>query len=124
MPIKVSSVYGLVANLHLATKIGQSAKLHHLKVHNFDKADRLVECAKQEIPCFVILDCEGCEAEAFKVLKAFAWDADLKSIPVVGYVSQTKRVLKEEVERAGCLRVYMKTEFFRMLDDLIRRFAR
>ena len=50
-------------------------------------------------------------------------NADLKSVPVVGFVTQAKGMVKPEAEKAGCFRVNMKTEFGRELPDLIARYA-
>ena len=121
---KGGAVFGLVSNILLATKIAQSAKHCHLGIHNFDKAEPLLEHAKTKPPLLVILDWDGCEAEAFKVLKAFAAHADLKHIPTAGYLSHLKTDLKGEAQRAGCLHVYSRSEFTRELDDLLIRYAK
>lgn len=118
------AVYGLVSNLLFASKIAQSAKHCHLSVHNFDKAGPLLEHAKMKAPVLVILDWDGCEAEAYKILKEFRQNADLKGVPTIGYVSHVKTALKEEAQRAGCHRVYPKSEFTRILDELLARYAK
>ena len=123
LPTHGGAVYGLVSNLLFASKIAQSAKHCHLSVHNFDKAAPLVEHAKKKAPALVILDWDGCEAEAFKLLKEFRENADLKAVPTIGYVSHVKTALKEEAQRAGCHRVYPKSEFTRILDELLARYA-
>ena len=117
------SVFGLVSNLLVASKIAQSGKQHHLSVHNFDKAEALLAHARAKAPALILLDWDGCEAEAFKVLKEISAEERLKKIPTVGYLSQTKAPLKEEAQRAGCHRVYAKTEFLRSLDELMTRYA-
>jgi len=118
------AVFGLVSDLLTASKIAQSAKHHHLGVHNFDRAKPLMEHAEQKPPVFVILDWDGCEAEAFQLLKDLGASASLKKIPTVGFVSQAKINLREEAQAAGCDRVYPKTEFLKSLDDLLVRYAR
>ncbi len=117
------AVFGLLSNLLIATKIAQSAKHLHLGVHNFDKAGPLLEHARQKPPILVILDWDGREAESFKLLKEFAKDAELKKVAVVGFLTNSHQPLKEEAERAGCHRVYPKTEFTKHLDDLLMRYA-
>ena len=117
------AVYALVSNLLSASKIAQSAKHCHLSVHNFDKTQPLLEHAKKKAPLLVILDWDGCEAEAFKLLKEFHENADLKAVPTIGYVSHVKTALREEAQRAGCHRVYPKSEFTRILDELLARYA-
>ncbi len=117
------AVYGLVSDILFASKIAQAAKHVHLAVHNFDKAEPLLQHTKQRPPVLIILDWDRCEAEAFKVLKELSSNADLKSVPSVGYLSQIKAPLKEEAQRAGCHRVYTKTEFTRSLEDLLVRYS-
>lgn len=116
-------VYGLVKDLLVATKIAQAAKHCHLAVHNFDKAEPLVLHAKERKPMLVILDWDGCEAEAFKVLKEMSGNADLKRVPSMGYLSHSKSAVRDEAQRAGCHRVYTKTEFMHDLEVLITRYA-
>jgi len=87
---KGGAVFGLISNLLFASKIAQSAKHSHSGVHNFDKADALLEHAKAKPPFLVILDWDGCEAEAFKLLKVFQRDEAFKKIPTVGYLSHVQ----------------------------------
>ena len=119
-----SNVLGLVSTVDLATRIAKIAKDFGLAVRNSDQAETVVRWAREKIPMFVILDWDGCEAEAFKVLKEFAADADLKKVPRVGCLSHQKFNLKRDAEAAGCDRVYFKTEFLRDLKDLFIRYAR
>lgn len=116
-------VFALVGDMAAATQIAKCAAGLHVAVRNFDKAERLVTQAKHERPFLVILDLEKCEAEAFRALKELHENADLKSVPAVGFVTQAKVMVKPEAEKAGCSRVYMKTEFGRELPDLISRYA-
>lgn len=116
-------VFGLVSGMEIATKVVKVADLHHLKARNFDKSEHLIKACSQEKPCLIILDGEKCEAESFNFLKAYIFNADLKSVPVVGFVSNAKRALKAELERAGALKIYLKTQFLRELDGLIMRYS-
>jgi DNA-binding response OmpR family regulator len=128
-PIFVSSrpgkiILGLVSTVDLAARIAKTAKDLGLTVHNSDRSEVLLRWAREQSPLFVILDWDGCEAEAFKVLKEFGSDADLKRVPCVGCLSRAKTDLKREAQSAGCDRVYFKTEFFQELKDLFIRYAR
>lgn len=116
-------VYGLLSNLLLASKLAQAAKHCHLSIHNFDKAEPLLAHARQKMPKLVILDWDDCEAEAFKLLKEMTANADLMKVPRVGFVSNSKRMVRDEAQRAGCTRVYGKAEFPQVLEDLFTRAA-
>jgi len=116
-------VFALVADMTTATQIVKCAARLHAGVKNFDSAEKLVAKAVVERPFLIILDLEKLEAETFRVLNELHKSADLKSIPAVGFVTQAKGMVKPEAEKAGCSRVYMKTEFGRELPDLIARYA-
>ena len=116
-------VFALVGDMTTATQIVKCAARLHIGVRNFDRAEKLVTQAKSERPFLVILDLEKCEAEAFRVLNELHKNADLKGVPAVGFVTQAKVMVKPEAEKAGCFRVYMKTEFGRELTNLISRYA-
>lgn len=117
------SVYALVADMATATHIVKCASALHVAVRNFDHVERLIAQASVEKPFLVILDFEKREGEAFRTLNELHQSADLKGVPVTGFVTQAKAAVKSEAEKAGCLRVYMKTEFGRELPDLIARYA-
>jgi DNA-binding NtrC family response regulator len=106
-----------------ATQIVKCAAGFHVGVRNFDSAEKLVAQAAIERPFLVILDLEKREAEAFRALNELHKNADLKDVPVVGFVTQAKVMVKPEAEKAGCFRVYLKTEFGKELPDLIARYA-
>ncbi len=116
-------IFALVADMATATQIVKCAAGLHIGVRNFDSAEKLAAQAITEKPFLVILDLEKREAEAFRVLNEMRQNADLKSVPAVGFVTQAKVMVKPEAEKAGCSRVYMRTEFGRELPDLIARYA-
>lgn len=123
LPHRGGIIYGLIKDLLVATRIAQAAKHCHIAVHNFDKAEPLMTHAKQHKPLLVLLDWDGCESEAFKVLKEMNENADLKMVPNAGYLSSSKSMVRDEARRAGCHRVYTKTEFMHDLELLIARYA-
>ena len=117
------AVYGLVADLLFATRIAKAAQHCHLAVHNFDRAEPLLEHVKAKRPSLIVLDWEAREAEAYKVLNELASSAEGKKVPTIGYVSQAKIAVRDEAQRAGCHRVFLKTEFARELDQIFMRYA-
>ena len=121
--LKGGAVFGLVTDLLMATRIAKAAKQCHLSVHNFDHSEALITHAREKKPLLIILDWDTREAEAFKVLKELASNADLKGVAAIGYVTGSRENLKQEAQRAGCLRVYGKTELTRDLELLLARYA-
>jgi DNA-binding NtrC family response regulator len=115
------SVYGLLKDISMATKIAKAAKHCRLIVHNFDRSESLIKHLQERRPVVIILDWDSCESEAYKVLKEIAHNADFKSIMSIGFVSGTKPQVREEAQRAGCFRVYHKTEFLNELEGILAR---
>lgn len=118
-------VFGLSANLMIAAKIAKSARICRLAVHNFDHAEALIGHLRRQRPVLIVMDWDSCEAEAFKVLKELRENAEFKGVAAVGTISAgTKNPVREEAQRAGCHRVYTKTEFLRDMDLILARYAK
>lgn len=121
--VSAGRVYGLLSDLGYATKIAKAARRCHFEIHNCDRADVLLDAVRRHKPVVIIFDWDGREAESYKVLAALAKDPELKGIASVGYVSASNRSLQSEAQKAGCHRVYAKTDFLKQLDDVLMRFA-
>ncbi|HPW77400.1 MAG TPA: response regulator [Candidatus Omnitrophota bacterium] len=117
-------VYGLVRDLAMAKQLVKCASRFGIRARNFDRADSLMKSVEETKPFLVILDFENLECESYKTLKEIRESADAKGVPVIGFVSQSRSAVKEEAERAGCDRVYLKTVFNRDLPELIARYAK
>lgn len=118
-------VFGLSRNVQVATLVAKSGKHCNMAVHNFDHAEALIAKMKTEAPALVAMDFDTCEAEAFKVLKELCSNAEFKHVAAIGYLSAGfKTPVREEAQRAGCQRVYTKTEFFKELDLILARYAK
>ncbi len=118
-------IWGLSRNIAVASRIAQSARHCRLQVHNFDQSEALIGKIRQERPVLIVMDFDSCEAEAFKVLKEIRGNAEFKDVAAVGYLSAGfKTPLKDEAQRAGCHRVYSKTEFLKDLDLILARYAK
>ena len=115
------AVYGLTCDLKVAEKITQIAQNWSLEIRHFDRAEKLLQRAAERLPNLFIIDWDHCEAEAFKLLSSRNDIPALKKVPVIGYLSNEKGSVKEEAERAGCMRVWLKTEFMNDLEDIMIR---
>ena len=117
-------MYLLVNDIFFATKIVKAVQAVKAEARAFDSAGRLFHAAKEKEPALVIMDCEGLEKEAFRVLQEFRSEPALVRVPRVGYLSHTAQNLKREMLAAGALHVYAKSEFSKELDDLLVRYTR
>ena len=123
LPGKGGAVYGLLTDMSLAVRITQSAKHCNLTAQHHDRAARLLEQVLQKKPRLIIIDWDHCEAEGFKFLNELNKNADLKQVPVIGTMTSSNTVLQQEARRAGCIKVYGKTEFKKELDPLLARYS-
>lgn len=116
-------IYGLLKDLFMAMRIAKHAQHCHLGVHHFDEAAKLLEHCRHKLPAVILMDFDQCEREAYQALSELRKDPALAKIPAVGFVSREKSEVKREAERAGCHRVYLKTEFLKSLEDILVRYA-
>ena len=120
---KGGTVFSLLGDVATATRIAKAAKACHLEVHNFDRSEGLKDHFSRKPPVLILIDWDSKEAEAYRLLKEMAKNADFKRVPKVGFVSQTKESLKREAQAAGCDRVYSRTEFMKELNNIFMRYA-
>jgi len=116
-------IYVLVADLFFAMKIVKTAEGLGLEARAFDSSERLLQALEEKEPTLMILDCEGLEREAFRLLERFQSDPKLSGIPRVGYLSHRAQELKREMLQAGCEQVYAKSEFTKELESLLTRYT-
>lgn len=116
-------VYALVNNIFFATKIVKTTQALGLEARAFDASERLCEASRAKEPCLVLMDCEGLEKEAFRVLEEFRSDEKLSRVPRVGYLSHTAQDLRREVLSAGATQVYSRSEFSKGLENLLMRYT-
>lgn len=116
-------VYFLVNNLFFAEKMVKRAQTMGLEARAFDSTDPLVQASLEKEPALVIMDCEGLEKEAFRLLDQFRSEGKLSSVPRIGYLSHSAEDLRREMREAGCVQVYAKSELTRELENLLTRYA-
>ncbi len=116
-------VYALVADLFFATKIVKTAQSLALEARAFDTAERLIQAAKEKEPSVVLLDCQGLEKEAFRVLDSFRSEPSLSKVPRIGYLYHGAQELKRDMRNAGCEQVFTKSEFTKGLENILARFV-
>ncbi|MBU3759951.1 MAG: hypothetical protein FGM27_08510 [Candidatus Omnitrophica bacterium] len=114
-------VLSLVAAVPVASRIAKAAKACGLSVHNSSRPESLLDHADSDKIALLLLDFDGCEAQAFALLQMRKARGAFARVPVFGFVSQAKSKVKEEAQRAGCDRVYFKTEFLSNLESLLAR---
>jgi len=121
--MELKPVYLLANDLFFSTKVVKTAQAAGLEARAFDTAGRLLQASREKEPALVLLDCQGLEKEAHRLLDAFRFDEKLSKIPRIGYLSHVAQDLKREMRDAGCEQVYAKSEFSRELENLLIRYA-
>lgn len=114
-------IYVLVGNLFFAEKIVKRVQAQGLEARAFDSAQKLIRASQEREPALVVLDCEGLEKEAFNALREFRRDTRFSKVPSIGYLNGSKLELKQEMQNAGCIHMYTKTEFSKELGNILTR---
>lgn len=114
-------IASFVGDMAMATRITKAAKQCGLAVKNFDHIEPLLKHAETKVPEVVFMDWDRLEAKCYELLQLARNLDTWSTVSLIGYVSQNKAALKEEAQRAGCQRVYSKTEFIAELEMLIAR---
>jgi len=121
--LKPKMLCGLLKDPLLATRIAKAAKPFGYQVYHYDDAMKLYDHLIKEPPAWVFLDFDQCERGAFELLNKRRFNADLKKVVVIGYVSSQHETIKREAENSGCDRIYTKSKFYQELDDLLMRYS-
>lgn len=120
---QAGTVFGLISGVDMATRIAKAARVCGLGVYNTDKTESLIKTMGGGKPVLILIDWDGCEREAYKLMDTLRGKTSLKRVPILGFVSKAKEMIKDEAQRAGCDRVYFKTEFIHDLDIILARCA-
>lgn len=114
-------ICGLLKNLADAEKLKKASAKFSCSVRNSDRAEVLAELIEAGGVKMIAVDLDGHEAEGYRLIRLIGQSAVPLKPLVVGLVSQTKREAVEEAQRAGFSRVYLRTQFWREIDDILMR---
>jgi CheY-like chemotaxis protein len=113
----------VVDDLMFRSKISTTAKAVGVTIAAATTADAAVARARELSPSLVILDLDGVRTQPFEVLRRFAEEPDLVSIPTLGFVSHVHADVIRQARALGIGEVLARSAFVATLPDILSRAA-
>lgn len=117
------NIIALVDDLLFSSRIREGARGLDITLEFVRSQEGLAERLNTKRPSLVILDLDSRSANPLQAIRDIKSSADLKDIPILGYLSHVKRELKEEAVRAGCNLVLPRSRFARDLREILTRYT-
>jgi two-component system, cell cycle response regulator DivK len=109
----------LLDNLFFAAKINQAAALSGINVSYAKSAGQALEMARKEHPSLIIIDLDETRCSPLDLIKSLKGDDELRSIPLLGFVSHVNTGIQEEARETGCDRVLARSVFDRSIGSIL-----
>jgi CheY-like chemotaxis protein len=106
-------------DLLFRSKISTAAKALGVVVRAATTPDAAVERAREERPTLVLLDLDGQKPAPFEVLRRFAEDEQLQTLPTLGFVSHVHADLVRRARELGIGSVMARSAFVAALPSLL-----
>ncbi len=113
-------VLAAVDDLFFASKIRGTAERLNVTVEFAKKADTLFDLAKTETPALIILDLNSERLDPLSLVKRLKEDEQLRSVPIVGFLSHVQTQLLRLAEDAGVERVMPRSAFTKFLPEILQ----
>ncbi len=117
------SLIVLLNDLMFQVKIADAAKQLGIQATFVKAPAPLLQMAKEQQPCLIILDVNFAEAEPLKVIQALKTESKTQTIPLLGFVSHVQTDLRAAAVQAGCDVVLARSAFVQNLPEQLRRCA-
>lgn len=111
-------VLAAVPDLFFASKIRGTAQALNVTVEFSRTADALFDAAKLEVPSLIIMDLEAA-ADPLALAARLKEDEQLRSVPVVGFLSHVRVDLQQQARAAGVDQVLPRSAFTSRLPDIL-----
>jgi len=115
-------ILAAVGDLFFTVKITDAVKRAGLEV-DFVKTDKdLLEKAKLQ-PALILLDLTFGSVQPLKVVAKLKSNAEMKRLPLIGYLPPEQGELKQKAHEAGCNMVLTRAALSQNLPQLLKRHA-
>jgi CheY-like chemotaxis protein len=111
----------LVDDLFFSTKISATAQSCGVPVEFVKTKDTLVERARSQPPGLIIVDLNGATTQPLETIRDLKADPELRSAPVLAFLSHVQTELKEQAISAGCDTVIPRSLFSQRLAEILRK---
>ena len=112
-----------VDDLFFSTKISETAKQLGIPLLFARSQDEVIARALTEKPALLIIDLNSTRCKPIETIGQIKDDADLRHIPVVGFLSHVQADLKVRATMAGCDRVLPRSVFTTHLPKILAEYT-
>lgn len=117
------SVLVAVDDLFFVSKITETAKHLGIPLVFARSQDEVIARALTEKPALLIVDLNSTRCHPVETILQIKEDADLRHIPVVGFLSHVQADLKIKATMAGCDRVLPRSLFTTHLPEILAEYT-
>ena len=117
------SVLVAVDDLFFVSKITETAKHLSIPLVFARSQDEVIARALTEKPALLIVDLNSTRCQPVETILQIKEDADLRHIPVVGFLSHVQADLKVKAPMAGCDRVLPRSVFTTHLPEILTEYT-
>jgi CheY-like chemotaxis protein len=117
-------IIAIVEDLMFASKIKTAANQLGVSVTFARSADAARAEIQKGAPSMVILDLNSARTDPLAIVRAMKANAELASIPTVGFVSHVQTDVINAARQAGVDEVLARSAFSAQLADILRRAER
>ncbi len=112
-----------VDDLFFANKISETARQLGIQLLFARSQDEVIARALSEKPGLVIFDLNSSRCSPIETIGQLKEDADLRHIPIIGFLSHVQTDLKIKATMAGCDRVMPRSVFAIHLPKILGEYA-
>ena len=113
----------LVDDLFFSAKIGATAQNCGVPVEFVKTRDALIERAKSSPPSLIIIDLNGSTTQPLEAIQDLKSDPQLRSTPVLAFLSHVQTELKEKALAIGCDTVIPRSLFSQRLAQILVEYS-
>ena len=117
------SVLVAVDDLFFSSKITETARQLGISLLFARSQDEVIARALTDKPALLIVDLNSTSCKPLETIGQIKEDADLRHIPIVGFLSHIQADLKVKATMAGCDRVLPRSAFTAHLPEILAEYA-
>ncbi len=117
------SVLVAVDDLFFSSKITETARQLGIPLLFARSQDEVIARALSEKPALLIVDLNSTRCNPLETIGQIKEDADLRHIPIVGFLSHIQVDLKVKATMAGCDRVLPRSVFTAHLPEILAEYT-
>ncbi len=116
-------VVAVVDDLFFGAKLQETARHLEIPLVLLPAAQDVPATVRQCRPAVLIVDLQSEACAPLEVIRRIKTDPDLRTTPVLGFVSHVRDDLKTAATDAGCDEVLPRSAFSARLPDILRRWT-